>query len=1019
MVRSGTSRGTRKGEPPLDADALELDAEDSLRASTLSDSQAEDQAEDDAVDALRFERGATIDRYIVLDRVGAGAMGVVYTAYDPRLDRRIALKVMHARGGAQADVVTRVLREAQALAKLSHPNVVAVYDANVVGEAVYLTMELIKGVSLTHWLKHGPRSVAAVLRVFIEAGRGLAGAHAAGLIHRDFKPDNVLVGDDGRVRVVDFGIARGADGPEMLTVDQALDASRTGTPVTSLKTPPRGTQPGESLVQPFASTDRGQVPGFARSGAVADTQRVEMKADGTPPPRLQASQLETAIPGLSSIRLTRTGALVGTPAYMAPEQHIAARVDARADQFAFCIALYEALFGTHPFPARNYFQLSLSKLGGKVDPMIGRADVPVHVRKAILRGLLVDPDERFPDMEALLTVLSFDPDLRKRRRIAAALIAGGTASLLALVGMEVFGGGPTCESAERHLTGIYDQPVRDDIERAFLATGQPFAPKVLESTLGGLDRWSIRWLDMRREACEATHVHHEQSTELLDRRMACLDRQLRRLAATTSVLRGADGPTVLHAVEAVDALPELEECSDRERLMRGEVLTAAQQAASAEVDDLLGRAEASRLAVQYPAARALAAEAEAQAQGQGLRRAEVQALLSQGRVLRNLGQLEAAEGTFTRADELAERIGSDDLRAEAASELGGVLGNMLHQPAEAERLLRRSAAVLDRIGGSRMQRAHVSAQLGAIVAERGRLDEALVLLDAGLTIAEAAPDANSTVLMSILNARGTVHERRGNARGTAQERRSETELALADYARALATCEARLGPEHPDVAVVLNNMALLEEKQGRHQLARAQLERSLQIRRRTLGEEHPVTATTRMNLGTLSLNNGEYEAAVTEFEQALVVLSRVQGVDADVADIRYNLGVAQHLRYQYDLALPHYRAALELTERMKGADHPDVAYPLTGLGGALVELHRDVEARELLERALAIRSREGVEPVDIGELRFALARAVLQVDRDRAIVLATQARGDYDRDGAKEQVQSIDGWLKDQVVRRR
>jgi serine/threonine protein kinase/tetratricopeptide (TPR) repeat protein len=1000
--------------PPRDADAPEPDAEDSLRASTLSDSQTDEQAEDDAADALRFERGATIDRYIVLDRVGAGAMGVVYTAYDPRLDRRIALKVMHARGGGQADVVTRVLREAQALAKLSHPNVVAVYDANVVGEAVYLTMELINGVSLTRWLKQAPRSVAAVLRVFIEAGRGLGGAHAAGLIHRDFKPDNVLVGDDGRVRVVDFGIARGADGPEMLSVDQALEQSRSGKVVNGeTEASPRGTGPerttGEGAVLAFASTDRGQIPGFARQGGLADTQRVEAAAAAgmTPPPRLQASQLETALPGLSSIRLTRTGALVGTPAYMAPEQHIAARVDARADQFAFCIALYEALFGSHPFPARNFFQLSLSKLGGKVDPMIGRTDVPMHVRKAILRGLAVDPDDRFPDMEALLTVLSFDPGLRKRRRLAAALIAGGTAGLLTLVGMEVFGGGPTCESAERHLIGVYDAPVRDDIQRAFLATGQPFAPKVLESTLGGLDRWSTRWLDLRREACEATHVHHEQSTDLLDRRMACLDRQLRRLAATASVLRGADGPTVLHAVEAVDALPELDECSDRDRLMRGEVLTAAQQAANAEIEDLLGRAEASRLAVQYPAARELAAQAEAQAQAQGLRRAEVQALLTQGRVLRNLGEVEGADRAFTRADELAERIGVDDLRAEASSELGGVLGNMLHQTAEAERLLRRSAAVLDRIGGSRMQRARVSEQLGSIVAARGRLDEALALLDAAATTADASADPNNGGLVSILNARGTVHERRG-----------EIEQALADYARALAVCEQRLGPEHPDVAAVLNNMALLEDGQGHHERARAQLERSLQIRRRALGEEHPVTATTRMNLGILSLNTGEFEAAVTQFEQALVVLSRVQGVDADVADIRYNLGVAQHLRRQYELALPHYRAALELVEHMKGAEHPDVAYPLTGLGGALVELNRDTEARELLERALAIRSREGVAPVDIGELRFALARALRQVDRDRAIVLATQARDDYSRDGAAEQVQTIDAWLKDQVGRK-
>jgi len=473
------------------------------------------------------------------------------------------------------------------------------------------------------------------------------------------------------------------------------------------------------------------------------------------------------------------------------------------------------------------------------------------------------------------------------------------------------------------------------------------------------------------------------------------------------VLRGADGTTVLHAVEAVDALPELDECSDRERLMRGEVLTAAQQAASAEIEDLLGRAEASRLAVQYPTAQALAAEALAQAQAQGLRRGEVQALLSQGRVLRNLGQVEGADDAFTRADELAERIGSDDLRAEASAELGVVVGNMLHQTVEAERLLRRSAAVLERIGGSRMQRARVDEQLSAIVAARGRLDEALALLDSAAATAEATTDPNSSRLVSILNLRGTVHERRG-----------EVDLALADYARALTVCEARLGPDHPDVAAVLNNIALLEDQQGRRELARAQLERALQIRRRTLGDAHPETATTRMNLGTLSLNTHDYEAAVTQLEEALAVLSQLQGVDADVADIRYNLGIAQHGRKQYDLALPHYRAALELNERMHGVDHPDVAYPLTGLGGALVELHRDAEARELLERALAIRAREGVE-VDIGELRFALARALLRVDRDRAIVLATLARADYVRDDDALQVKAIDAWLGDQVEKRR
>jgi serine/threonine protein kinase len=158
-------------------------------------------------EAFEFSVGDRIGRYLVIGQLGAGGMGVVLSAYDPQLDRRVAIKLLRSGSGrTSAEGRARVLREAQALAKLSHPNVVAVYDANVVGEAVYLTMELVEGVSLTRWLKQGPRSVARGPRVFIEAGQGLAGAHAAGLIHRDFKPDNVLVGDDGRVRVVDFGL---------------------------------------------------------------------------------------------------------------------------------------------------------------------------------------------------------------------------------------------------------------------------------------------------------------------------------------------------------------------------------------------------------------------------------------------------------------------------------------------------------------------------------------------------------------------------------------------------------------------------------------------------------------------------------------------------------------------------------------------------------------------------------------------------------------------------------------------
>src|SRR4051812_8285324 len=158
----------------------------------------------------RLSPGATIGRYVVLDELGAGGMGVVYKAYDPELERPIALKLLHEEGRSGA-FRERLLREAQALARLSHPHVVAIHDVGTFGESVFIAMEFVEGKTLRQWLQAEPRSRRAILDIFLAAGEGLAAAHAAGLIHRDFKPDNVMVGDDGRVRVFDFGLARAAD----------------------------------------------------------------------------------------------------------------------------------------------------------------------------------------------------------------------------------------------------------------------------------------------------------------------------------------------------------------------------------------------------------------------------------------------------------------------------------------------------------------------------------------------------------------------------------------------------------------------------------------------------------------------------------------------------------------------------------------------------------------------------------------------------------------------------------------
>jgi serine/threonine protein kinase len=154
-------------------------------------------------------RADAIDRYTVLTLVGSGGMGDVYAAYDPQLDRKVAIKLLRARPhGRDDEGQRRLMREAQAIAKLSHPNVVVVYDAGTFQDQVFVAMEFVDGHTLRYWTQAEARPWPEVLKVFGDAGRGLAAAHEKGIIHRDFKPDNVMIGADGHVRVMDFGLAR-------------------------------------------------------------------------------------------------------------------------------------------------------------------------------------------------------------------------------------------------------------------------------------------------------------------------------------------------------------------------------------------------------------------------------------------------------------------------------------------------------------------------------------------------------------------------------------------------------------------------------------------------------------------------------------------------------------------------------------------------------------------------------------------------------------------------------------------
>ncbi|MEP6865615.1 MAG: protein kinase [Deltaproteobacteria bacterium] len=317
--------------------------------------------------------GDRVGRYLVLSTLGTGGMGQVFAAYDPQLDRKIALKVLRANLGANTkDARARLKREAQAIAQLNHPNVVAVYDVGTTstpgagpgvstpgsnGEDVYIAMEFVEGDTLTTWLKRWPRTWREILEVFHQAARGLMAAHSVGLLHRDFKPDNVLVGGDGRVRVTDFGLAR-------------------------------------SL---FGIDDSGR-------GPTAAADLLKARADGSP----------------LLVDLTATGTVLGTPRYMPPEQLLGPNIDARSDQFSFCVALYEALYGTHPLPGGT--SVAMLEEGKEASPPPD-ARLPATISRAVMRGLAKERTQRFPTMAALVTELT-PPVVRAPGRGIAFAVVG-------------------------------------------------------------------------------------------------------------------------------------------------------------------------------------------------------------------------------------------------------------------------------------------------------------------------------------------------------------------------------------------------------------------------------------------------------------------------------------------------------------------------------------------------------------------------------------------------------------------
>ncbi|MCE9578122.1 MAG: serine/threonine-protein kinase [Deltaproteobacteria bacterium] len=955
----------------------------------------------------RLARGAPVGRYIVLDVLGAGGMGVVYRAYDPELDRRIALKLVRDQRGNSS----RLLEEAQALAKVTHPNVVAVHDVGTHAGAVFIAMELAPGKTILAWRNQDAPTRRQVLDVFLAAGNGLAAAHKAGIVHRDFKPSNVIVGDDGRTRVVDFGLARAAE-PTLTPTPGSRPRSEA--------TPTTGDGRARSRIVTSGAThdlDHERDPGrddanLAAEAAVAEAAApVSIKRPGeitldtvigapevmpSPPTATPGTAVEGVIGGGRAGRtpLERAEAAdaadateleldtpsnlprvvasraMGTPSYMAPEQRKAGIYDARVDQYAFAVALYEALYNERPFAGATDAELNLNEVADRVRPAPRGADVPSHLRRALLRALRAAPDERFPSMEALLAAIADDPVARWRKRAAIGVGA------LALVGLVVVltrrsEAVDPCATARAPLVGVWDDDLAAATERALIATNRPYAPTIAQRVTTALTTRADRWGALRESTCIA-HRDGEYSDELFDRAVACLDHRKDELRALTAQLaRGPDPALLDHALAAVAALSSEADCADRERLLAA-VPPPTDPDVRAKVAALrteLAQIDAQGWTAEYAHARDRAALLVVDATALGYAPILAEATSTAGEAYHRAGELARAETTLYDAARNASVAKDDVLAAETWISLVGIVGYELARTDDGLTLARAAEAAVARVGGHDDLVAKLL-HARALATSTRDTGAAIPLEEQALAIREKTGDAD--LIAESVNDLARLHANRGDY--------AEAEVL---HRRALTLREQLLGAQHPLVAESLNNLGVVIYHQGRLDEARPLYERALAMRIAVLGPDHYDVGVTLNNLGGLYLDTGDDAKAADYLGRALANWEHALGPDhPDLAIPLANLGDLANRQGDHATALADCERALRIEEKAAGPDDPDLAYNLACIAEAHLGAKRASAALPPLERALRLRE---ASPGDLGEL----ARTRLDL-----VLALTAARGD-------------------------
>lgn len=714
-------------------DDPEDEISDRLR-NTRPEPAADDLGDRACIARLKRLKGATDEvargGYVVEGTIGEGAYGTLYLARHPRLDNQIALKRLKPEVARQLGSVDSSLREARLLVKLRHPNVVRVFDIVVDGSDTFIAMEYVEGETLQRWQQE-PRAWQEVLSVYLQVGEGLAAAHAAGLLHLDLKPANVLVGRDGCVRVVDFGIARHVGGS---TIDSDVN--------------------GETLVELLPA--RGTIP------------------------------------------------------YSSPEQRAGHDIDARSDQFSFCVALYEALHGELPFTATELAELPYVGVGRPSPGARGR--IPRRIDTILRRGLARDRAERWPDIAVLLVALRKGLDPPRVARFAGLVaIVAASASAIAFTAAR-----PSCPNDSR-IREAWNTQVADQLELAFSATSAPWATVAFDTTTRSFDAYATAWEEAHASACGA-RLDGARSDEHFDTAMACLDQSLLALDKVVKELMTVDADSLAHIEAVLSSLPSPADCPDAATTRK------RPKWPDDAVRDVVFQAELALAMGRHRKALVLVDDLPKGVDNSAVVSAAVSGV--RARAFDKLGDATKARLYYLEAIAAAEASDQDESVPSLWHDLVGLSARDLDRVDEARAWLVLYEGAVSREPSTSVDRAGYEVAAASVDMMDGDPESAERRLRLALTAYNAEGDAGSRAEISARVALGAALFAQAHA-----------EEALELFEAAIAQRSSRLGPSHPDVANLHHNLATALASTGRHDLASSHFETAERLLTEAFGSD--------------------------------------------------------------------------------------------------------------------------------------------------------------------------------------